>query len=344
MHARFLASVLSVGLAIGQAPSSGQEFSLGPARTLPDAQPHVPIYRFCPDGHFSLLKEGEQFQMYWPGSTSYRTLGSSIDAMKDPLAVLKPGPPGEFDQGGAWLFAVFRKNGDELLGFYHAEDHAFTGDPSSKFVAWKSIARCTSRDNGKTWQKTGPIITSARPKPAAPTWGGCGDFCVVRDDQRDRWVCFYQEHFLSVAESSDAGGLPETWLKYHRGEFRQPGLGGESTPIPGLTKCPGGNPSVSFNQFLNKWLMVWHTWDMNSPHPNSIWISTSGDLRDWTAPRLVVAATEAERNWYPTLLGETDQSGGEVMQLCYAHFADKSASNRQFVVRDVTFRKDGAAE
>lgn len=334
----------SICLMFCHAASPGQEFSLGPAHTLPNARPHVPIYEFCPDGHISLVKDGEQLQMYWPGGTSYRTVGNSIDAMTDPRAVLKPGPKGDFDHGGAWLFTVYRIGGDELLGFYHAEDHAFTGDPSSKFIAWKSIARCTSYDNGKTWRKQGQIITSARPKPALPTWGGCGDFCIVRDEANKRWLCFYQEHFLCVAASEDADGEAGTWKKSYGGGFDEPGLGGRSTPIPGLTNYPGGNPSVCFNSFLKCWLMVWHTWDMNSPHPNSIWLARSDDLLEWTSPRVVVKATGNERNWYPTLIGETDQSGGEKMRLCYAHFADKSASDREFVVRDITFHRDSASE
>jgi hypothetical protein len=340
MNPSLILLALLVCIAPFHGHAHGQEFFLGSTRTLPDAQPNVPVYRFCPDGHISLVKDGDQWQMYWAGSTTYRTLGPSIDTMKDPVAVLEPGPRGDFDNGGAWLFAVFRQSGEKLLGFYHAEDHEFSGDPSSKFVAWKSIARCTSHDNGKTWRKHGQIITSARPKPATPTWGGCGDCCVVWDDAHNRWTCFYQEHFLHVAISTDSDGQAGTWKKYDHGEFSPPGLGGASTPITSLSKFPGGNPSVVFNKFLNAWLIVWGTWDMSSPHPNSIWISTSRDLLDWTAPRVVVKATGNERNWYPTLFGETEPSGGENLRLCYAHFADKPQSDRQFILREITFQRE----
>lgn len=339
MSFRRPAIVLVFCLALCIVRVNAQEFSVGPPQTLPDAQPGVPIYEFCPDGHISLLPDADRLQMYWAGSTSYRTLGVSLDKMKSPRAVLSPGRSGEFDNGGAWLFAVFRQNEHQLLGFYHAEDHEFSADPGSEFMAWKSIACCTSNDNGDTWRKQGPIITSATPKPAAPTWGGCGDCCVVRDKANDRWICFYQEHFLMMAVSSDPDGLPGTWKKYSNGRFTSPGLGGRSTPITGLTQFPGGNPSVTFNTFLNRWLMVWGTWDTHSPYPNSIWISTSEDLLDWSLPKVVVKATGSERNWYPTLLGDTDQSGGQAMSLCYAHFANKSESDRQFVIRKITFER-----
>jgi hypothetical protein len=320
--------------------AGAQQFTLGTVRTLPDARPSVPVYAFCPDGHIPLLKDGKQLQMYWAGGTSYRTVGRSIDTMRDPIAVLESGPKGSFDNGGTWLFSVFRQDGDRMLGFYHAEDHEFAADPNSKYVAWKSIARCTSDDNGKTWQKDGQIITSDREKPDEPTWGGAGDCSVVWDDANKQWVCFYQEHVLCMAVSADPDGKPGTWKKAYGFGFTEPGLGGEYTPIASLSKFPGGNPSVYFNTFLKKWVMVWHTWDTSSAYPNSIWLSTSDDLMEWNTPQIVVAAEGNARDWYPVLLGDTDQEGGKTSLLCYAHFADKDASERQFVVRTITFQAE----
>jgi hypothetical protein len=94
--------------------------------------------------------------------------------------------------------------------------------------------------------KKGLIITSSRAKPEKPTWGGCGDFCIVRDENRKRWVCFYQEGRLCVAVSEDEDGKPGTWQKYYRGVFSEPGLGGQNAPLPSLAKYAGGNPSVHF--------------------------------------------------------------------------------------------------
>ena len=46
----------------------------------------------------------------------------------------------------------------------------------------------------------------------------------------------------------------------------------------------GGNPSVTWNDYLQRWLMVWHRWD-----PPNILLSHSQDLLHWApAVRIVV--------------------------------------------------------
>jgi len=319
--------------------AQGQSFSLGPVQTVPNPEPALPTYRFCPDGHISLLKDGDDLQMIWAGGTSYRTRGRSIFQMRGPEAVLKPGPAGSYDNGGAWLFAVFRQDANSLIGFYHAEDHEFIANPASKFIAWKSAALCKSDDDGKTWRKHGRIITSAVEKPAQPTWGGCGDFCVVWDGANSRWACFYQEHFLCLAVSADRDGKPGSWKKLYDGDFMEPGLGGRNSSLAGLEGHAGGNPSVHFNSFLDKWVMVWGTWDRGSPSPNSIWLSTSDNLVNWSPPRLVVEASGRTRFWYPTILGGSDVEAGEKALLCYAYFPDKNRSEREFRAQEIVFKK-----
>jgi hypothetical protein len=86
--------------------------------------------------------------------------------------------------------------------------------------------------------------------------------------------------------------------------------------------------------------MVWHTWDHSSPKPNSIWLSTSDDLLNWTTPKIVVAAKGNERCWYPTVLGDSDVCCREKSLLCYARFPAKSKNERQFLVRELLFKDD----
>ena len=49
------------------------------------------------------------------------------------------GPPGSYDNGGAWLYDVFRISGDNLVGFYHAEDREWPGQFNPNNAVWKSI-------------------------------------------------------------------------------------------------------------------------------------------------------------------------------------------------------------
>ena len=129
---------------------SAQEFSLGDARKVPEPKPGLSIYKYSPDGHCALLRNGASRMMFWPGKDCYRTTGTSVFEMQNCVKVLPKGGTGEYDNGGAWLYSVFRHGNRRMLGFYHAEDHKFPRSPDSDFTAYKSIARCTSDDMGRT--------------------------------------------------------------------------------------------------------------------------------------------------------------------------------------------------
>ena len=114
--------------------------------------------------------------------------------------------------------------------------------------------------------------------------------------------------------------------------------GRNSSVLRGLDQHAGGNPSVNFNSFLKKWLMVWATWDQSSPSPNSIWLSTSDNLLNWSPPKVVLKASGRERYWYPTVVGDSDVSSGEEGPLVlHAYFPDKARHEREFRVQDIVF-------
>jgi hypothetical protein len=116
-----------------------------------------------------------------------------------------------------------------------------------------------------------------------------------------------------MAMSEDADGRPGTWEKWFEGAFTEPGIGGRATPIPQLSGHRGGNPSVLWNTFLKRWVIVWHRW------VGDLWISTSEDLMAWSKPKVLLQKPSPEgRVWYPTLIGDTDQFGGETVTLLYA--------------------------
>ena len=315
--------------------SNAQEFVLGPARPLPVPQPNLPIYDYTPDGHHTVFRDESSLMMFWPGHDSYRTTGSSIFAMRDCVKVLPMGGPGDFDNGGAWLYSVMRRGGQRLLAFYHAEDHKFPRSPDSKWTAYKSIARCTSEDMGLSWGERAQILTAHQPKPQTAAWSGLGDHCTVWDEKDRRYMCFFQENaILCMAMSPDLEGRPGSWCKWYQGGFTEPGLGGRATPIPALAHHRGGNPSVHWNTFLEQWVMVWHRWE------GDLWISTSQDLLEWTPPKLLLGRPAgAGKVWYPTLIGDSDQVGGETVTLLFAEFQDRKLPVRRFLTRELVFRK-----
>ena len=127
--------------------------------------------------------------------------------------------------------------------------------------------------------------------------------------------------------------------KYFRGSFSQPGLGGRNNPILDLFHFPGGNPSVHYNAFLKKWVMVWETWDFSSPHPSSIWIFTSEDTLHWSSLKVLLAAHGEERLIFPTIIGDSDVQAGQKAWLCYARIDDKVKNDRQFRAREIVFSR-----
>jgi hypothetical protein len=312
-----------------------QEFKLGGARKVPAPQPGLPIYNNAPDGHYTVIREDSTTWMFWPARTSYRTSGPSIFEMYDPRKVLPPGPNGSFDSGGAWLYTVLRGKEGRMLGFYHAEDRTFPLSPGSDFIAYKSIARCVSDDLGLTWKNREQILTSHAPKPRRAAWSGLGDHCIVWDPANRRLICFFQEKgYLCMAASSDSQGRAGTWRKWYQGGFTEPGFGGRVTFLPAFAKHRGGNPSVLWNTFLERWLITWHTWR------GDLWISSSTNLMDWSPPKVLLKRPwHRGKVWYPTLLGHSDKVGGEKIRLLYAEFTGGNKYDRQFLVREMRMIK-----
>lgn len=297
---------------------------------------NYPHFAYYPDGHISVLPNEQGYIMFWAEFESHRSIGTS--QFVEDQTRLEPenavfGRRGNFDtydNGGSWLMSVFREEGDNLIGFFHAEDHWYPHYNNN--IAWKSLGVTYSSDAGKTWSEGKQIITSPKEKPETPEWGGSGDCCVVWDHHNNRWICYYQEHDVYMAVSEDPKGAPGTWKKYYNGAFTEPGLGGEQTKVPGLT--PGANPSVHWNTYLEKWVMVWHAWGTTAQTR----ISFSDDGITWDTPQSIIASeiNTGGKAWYPTIIGETDVKAGQIARIYYADI-EKNFSYRIFRARTITF-------
>jgi hypothetical protein len=296
---------------------------------------NYPNFSYFPDGHISIVPDGEKYIMFWAEFESHRSVGPSPfveeQEMLEPSNAVfgKRGNFNSWDNGGSWLMSVFREKDDNFIAFYHAEDHWYPH--TSNDIAWKSIAVTYSDDKGKSWSAGSQIITSSTPRPVVPQWGGTGDCCVVWDHINQRWMCYYQEQQISMAVSTDSIGAPGTWKKYYKGDFTEDGLGGEQSPLPGLENYPGGNPSVHWNTYLNKWVMVWHGWA-----PAKIYVSVSANGINWDTPQAIISSAISGRAWYPTIIGVTDVEAGQTAKIYYADIAS-DFSYRKFMARTITF-------
>jgi len=299
---------------------------------------NYPHYAYYPDGHISVLPDEKSgYIMFWSEFESHRSVGNSQfvedQTMLEPSNAVfgKRGNFNNWDNGGSWLMSVFRKEGNQFIGFYHAEDHWYPHTDND--IAWKSLAVTYSTDAGKTWAIGKQIITSPSAKPSAPTWGGSGDCCVVWDHINKRWMCYYQENWILMAVSTDPNGAPGTWKKYYNGAFTSDGLGGQHSKLPGLENAAGGNPSVHWNTYLQKWVMVWHGWA-----PAVIYIASSADGITWDTPQSIISSeiVSGGKTWYPTIIGNTDVEAGQIAKIYYADITN-NFSSRVFRSRTITF-------
>ena len=292
---------------------------------------------YWPDGKIQPLKKGDRWQMFWCEAEDVLTENLTpwpedhMSQVTKSNVVFGKGYTSieNFNENGSWFIGVHPvDDSGHYVGFFHAESHW-----NNDGTAHKSIGVAYSDDYGKTWRDAAPIITDKYPKPESPEWSGLGDGCVVWNDELGGYVCYYQGRVwtsetsyyntLCMAFSSDKKGSRGSWYKWDGNDFTLPaydpatGCGGENVAIPQLSRVPGANPSVMWNTFLEKWVMVYASWTKH------IYISISEDGLVWTKPERIVGSSD-EPAWYPNLISEQgDLVGGEKV---YIYFSDKQDS------------------
>lgn len=298
---------------------------------------------YWPDGKLIPVKKGNQWQLFWGEATDALTVGDT-PYPEDHISKLVNSSKiwgkefvriDGFNDGGSWFIGIFPlEKAGSYVGFFHAESH---WDASG--TAHKSIGVAYSDDYGATWRDPQPIITDKDPKPATPAWTGLGDGCVVWDSRNSRYICYYQgkvasgANTLCMAASSDPAGAPGTWKKWDGNGFTieacdgKTGLGGENIAIDNLTSMSGANPSVMWNTYLEKWVMVYATWGKR------VVITYSEDALHWSKPVKILGSIKSPA-WYPNLIGaDGDLTGGETVKIYWSHNQDDNG------VRDLGYSR-----
>ena len=246
-------------------------------------------------------------------------------------------------------------------------------------VAWLGVGLVTSSDDGATYSKQGAILYVGDLKPEYPNSnlsptspqapnGGIGNHCAVLDNHTNptnpRWIIFFPNilptgltagHGESAAASTDPNASRASWMAYYNGSFsvQQQSNEGSDSPLPGLDGAAGSdydhyaisNPSVHWNTFLNKWVLVAATWDRSK-----ILISYSNGTdptSGWSEPTLLFAAPSGTSVTYPTIIGMdhlshlSDTESGANATVYWAQFS--SAGVRSMQSATLTFNAAAAS-
>jgi hypothetical protein len=264
------------------------------------------------------------------GVSSWLLGGRDMKSLVPVAEVLKPGGPGSFDNGYAGICgAVPDAATGKLLAFYHAEDHeGMPPIPGGIPGFYCRIGLAVSGDQGASFDKRGPIITSSLPKDlkGRPDQG-CGDCCVTTDAEHRFLYVFYCDHSrvdhrgvqICLARCPvEETARTDRWAKFHGNKFDEPGLGGKETPVLSA-QAMGGDalfPQVTYLPHLHRYVMVFNIAvyrELNGQSAfkqSGIYISCSPDALHWSPPTQLLAinslaAIGKEVAWHPALVIST---------------------------------------
>lgn len=240
--------------------------------------------------------------------------------------------------GHLWLEATHRDNNGLLYGWYHNERGAGC---ANTFLTKPYIGAMVSRDEGQSWQDLGIIMQAAEAMTDCATGnfffaGGEGDFSVVLDQTREHFYFFFGSYHkeiseqgicvarLAYADRNDPVG--KVW-KWHKGQWREPGLNGHTTPLlPVLTDWHRRDanalwgPSVHYNTYLDHYVMVLNHAINGEWNQEGIYLSYNKSAHNpagWSTP--VRLPIDPQGSAYPQIVGlqrgETDKLVGAVGKL-----------------------------
>jgi hypothetical protein len=316
-----------------------------------------------PDGHLSYVGDRGDIRMWANGGPrSFLFTGPDFEHLTPPtldsggraIPVLSPSGAG-FDQGYAGAYAVVRAaNGQDFMMVYHAEEYP-EGQPSASnpvpCTRW-GVGLARSSDGGTSWTRLGQIISSEQLfvpcSQGGPNVQGSGNPTVALSPDGQYFYVYYQEPLVTLEPDQpkngngvrvarapvSSDGVPGSWQKYHNGNFSEPGLGGRGTPVLFFPL----NPVVSFNTYLNRYVVV--SMSCCDASTTGFVSASSVDGISWDTPTVfwsvpttnLVPSLHVGDSWYhyPTFLS-LDQPNqlttGQTGYLYYAHGVVQSGNS-----------------
>lgn len=279
---------------------------------------------FWYEGEFRLLNSTGNGPVLSRGADQFHFFDAS------PVTVTVPQP------WPTWIEAVWVDPNGAIFAWYHQEQENVCG---AQRPSQPRIGAALSYDGGQSFFDLGIILSSGDGIDCSSQngyfAGGHGDFTVVPDREGQYFYFFFGNYGgalptqgVAVARMAFADRFHPAgavW-KYYNGEWREPGVGGRTTPIfPATVSWQDFNtdafwgPSVHWNTHLERWVMLLNRSCCTTGFPQEgIYLSFGAALSDpvsWSPPVKILDNT----GWYPQILGagegETDSVAGRQARL-----------------------------
>jgi hypothetical protein len=218
---------------------------------------------------------------------------------------------------------VFDPGSGALLHMYHAEYH-FAADKPAEF--YSSLGLSISTDKGRSFHKLGLVIRPALPPEERVRTPSSSGSLVVRSpyvyvyysDISASHTCDGQPSgnlpCVAVARakladvlSQAAHGVTHPWLKYHQGDFTEPGDGGAFSP---LFVTPSATwprwPDVIFEPQSKHFFMIYAAGD------RGLELRDSSDGLHWSEPTRIMSVQPNQVVNYPSIIEATNASGSRL--------------------------------
>ncbi len=218
-----------------------------------------------------------------------------------------------------WIESTWVDADGTVYAWYHHEEGACGTLASPK------IGALVSRDGGRTYEDLGIVLETGYPPDCSSAngyfAGGHGDFTVLLDSRKEYFYFYFSNYSgpeasqgvavarLAFADRDSPAGRVE---KFYNGEWGEPGLGGEVTPIFPVRAAwsrPDADafwgPSLHWNTHLNQYVMLLNRACCEPGWPaEGIYISFNPDLGNpngWTPPAKIPGLYSV--GWYPQVIG-----------------------------------------
>lgn len=306
------AVVLAMGLAFGASSCAADPTSYTVA--ISDEMPLVAEgglgLRSWPDQGFAVLPGASGLRAVTAAAdgTSYLVAGTDVAHLETATPVLMPGAAGGFDAAYAGLGAVYAASDGTLYGYYEGQNRddipAFANGLPGYYA---EVALATSTDNGLTWTKVGPVITSSQTKSdliisKASAGGASGPAIAVSPDGRYLYL-YFADHSgdsnrgvqicVARADLTQGAPLPGQFVKRVGTDFSEPGLGGVCVPVIngiGFDYADTLQPSVVYSAFAKRYFATfivqdWYSLDnQDGLGYTGLAYAISEDGVSWTSP------------------------------------------------------------